>query len=86
VCDADYTLLAAIAKQWLPGHDEHGTPHIHVRSLRVGLAGAVLVQDRKRPGGRACPLGLSADGTMSQDSEGLTKRSGMCRIHVGAAY
>lgn len=29
---------------WLLGHDEHGTPHIHLPSLNVGLAGAVLVE------------------------------------------
>ena len=29
---------------WLLGHDEHGTPHIHLPSLNIGLAGAVLIE------------------------------------------
>jgi hypothetical protein len=29
---------------WLLGHDEHGTPHIHLPSLNLGLAGAVLIE------------------------------------------
>jgi hypothetical protein len=29
---------------WLLGHDEHGTPHIHLPSLNIGLAGAVLAE------------------------------------------
>jgi Golgi phosphoprotein 3 GPP34 len=29
---------------WLLGHDEHGTPHIHLPCLNIGLAGAVLTE------------------------------------------
>jgi amidase len=39
VCDPNYTMLAGIAKQWLPRHSVHNDVHQRLRAIAAGLTG-----------------------------------------------